>query len=221
MVVLLVILTIIIFLSVNFFVERKQKKTQAGVSPAVAPSLGSVFRMMPKGIFLQPEFTWSRILNDGDIALGIQPALLGLTGKPDEIVITAPGAQMQRGENLLEIRKGERVLGVKSPLNGKITAINETAVNAATCDSLSRHWLFVIQPDNIAGEIPTWMIAEKADAWIREKYRELREFFIRQQLSPSALPTLPDGGEIPVGILNEFDNDVWEEFEKTFCDTGK
>ena len=220
MVVLMVILTIVLGISVDYVIQRR-KQIGLASSPALGVSpISSTLSLLPKGIFLQPSMTWTKILDDGEIAVGIHPILMGVVGEPDAIELHEPGLQIAKGEGLINIRKGNHSLVLKSPVVGQIMAINSSVVEHPTWESLSKNWLFVLKPEQIANEIPQWQFAEKAETWTKTKLQQLKNFFAEQVPDNGLGLTLADGGDIPVGVLAHFDEDVWKKFETEFCETG-
>ena len=215
MVAIFVILTIIFFLGLDMLVRHRSEKK---VVPEVLP-LAHLSRLLPRGVFVQPNFTWSRILDDGNIALGIHPLLLGLTGKPDEITTLSTGEEALKGKSLLSIRKGERHLHLNAPTDGIIRRVNPDMKSIEQETDFENNWLFVIEPAHLSEELPGWMIAEKAEAWLGRKYQQIRDFLVGSGLNPEAGATLADGGDIPVGVLSELDEGIWHRFEVDFCNS--
>ncbi|MCB0287730.1 MAG: hypothetical protein KDE57_13820, partial [Calditrichaeota bacterium] len=96
MVVLMVILTIVLGISVDYVIQRR-KQIGLASSPALGVSpISSTLSLLPKGIFLQPSMTWTKILDDGEIAVGIHPILMGVVGEPDAIELHEPGLQIAK-----------------------------------------------------------------------------------------------------------------------------
>lgn len=216
MVILLLILTIILFFTVDYVIQRRREGSLASESLSTTLPLSRIFRMMPRGIFLQPSFTWSKILDSGDLAIGIQPVLIGLIGAPDEVVLAEPGENMPEGNVLLTLRKGNKSLQVRSPVSGTVEFVNPQIGKDTTPLDVSRNWLYILKSVDVAAEVPRWLIEKRAEQWIKEKYRQIRNFFIQLAPDTQVGATLADGGDIPLGILDKFDNTVWQHFEEKF-----
>lgn len=217
MVVLMVVLTICLFLVVDFFVQRRRQEGFAAQPDHRPFPLSATLRMMPAGIFLQRSFTWSRILDDGNVVVGVQPFLMGLVGQPDRVEILPSGVDVKKGDVIATLHKGAHTLHVRSPLDGMVNAINEEILEQATWNQLSQEWLLHFRPAHIGEEVPSWLIAEEATTWMRDQYRVVREYFTTQLPGAELGVTMADGGDIPVGILDAFEEDVWKQFEADFC----
>ncbi len=216
MVVLFVVLTIILFITADYIIQRRKKIGLASQPELKTLSLSRVFHILPAGVFLQPSFTWSKILDSGNLIMGIHPILMGLIGEPDEIEILHEGESVEKGDVLLKLRKGNKQLRVKSPVKGIVTALNGTVVNDANWENISQNWLYMIKPENVAQEVPNWLIADNSRTWINEKYQQIKGFFMNNLPQTQLGMTMADGGDLPVGILSQFDEKTWESFEKEF-----
>ncbi len=216
MVVLFVVLTIVLFITIDYFIQRKKKIGLASQPIPGTVSLSKVLSLVPNGVFVQPSFTWSKLLDSGNLMLGIHPILMGLVGDPDEIELLHQGQDIKKGQSMVRIRKGDKVLTVSSPVDGTITGLNGQVVEDATMDNMSRNWIYSIRPVNVSSEVSKWFVAEKAKSWIYERYNQMGKFF-REALPKSDLGiTMADGGDLPFGILSQFDENTWKKFEKQF-----
>ena len=147
---------------------------------------------------------------------GIHPVLLGLVGEPDGLDILPESKKLKKGEPLLKIQKDSKMLRVKAPVTGEITAVNQN-FKETPLENLGETWLYTMKPEKISQEVKNWLIAEKSGEWLREKFQRMTDFFM-QSLSQKKLGlTMTDGGEIPVGLLSQFDQKTWHDFEKKFC----
>lgn len=217
MVVLFVVLTIILFVTVDYFIQRRKKiGLAADVRPAYL-SLSKVAHLIPTGVFTQPTFTWSKILDSGNLMLGVHPVLLGLIGEPDEIELLKQSQEVNKGDNLLKLHKGKKEISVKSPVKGTITSINQDLLKDPTWENLSQNWIYCVRPVNVAEEIKNWLIAERAKDWINEKYQQIKNFFIyvapKTEMAEVGV-VMADGGDLPIGILSQFDEKIWNDFER-------
>ncbi len=214
MVAVFVVLTIVFFVAVDYFIQRKQKVGLAADPKLQRINLSQLLKMLPPGIFLHPTFTWSKLLDSGNLIVGINPVILGLIGEPDEIQLLKTGEKVQKGEVLLSLRKGDKVLHLKSPVSGIVTGINEQVLQDSTWENLSQSWLYSLKPEKVAQEIPNWYVAEKSQQWLQEKYQQIKSFLMGSLPGAHAGLTMADGGDLTVGILANFDKTVWKQFEQ-------
>lgn len=177
---------------------------------------------VPEGVFLQDGFTWSRVVPDGTVEVGVHPMLHGLVGSQTRFSLAEPGRHFDRGEPILEIGTGDRSARVRAPLSGKITARNRFASTELTDGdphSIDRAWLYRVQPDDLARDVPSWMIGRPATEWAGDRYGRIREYLQRAVADGEMGLALADGGEVPVGALAELDAEAWSDFEARFLNT--
>jgi glycine cleavage system H lipoate-binding protein len=181
-------------------------------------SLSKIGHMLPTGVFIQPSFTWGKVLETGNLMLGIQPMLMGLVGQADEIELMKQTATVIKGDILIKIRKGEKVLKIKSPVTGEIASVNNLLLEESDWKNLSQNWIFSIKPENIGSEIGNWYSAEQSSDWINNTFQQIKNF-LKLSIPHTQLGiTMADGGDIPVGILSQFDKKIWSSFEEKFIE---
>jgi len=213
----MVILTILLFIAIDYSIQKRKK---VGVLSQAFPgkvALSQVLSYLPDGVFLQPSFTWTKLLDSGNLLMGIHPVILGLIGEPDEIEMLKNGQGVKKGDTLLKIHKGEKILDVIAPISGTITGLNNRVMEDSTVEMVSQNWIYSMKPENVAAEVPNWMLAEKAKNWMNEKYAQMKKFFQESVTQTDMGITMADGGDLPFGILSQFDEKTWEKFENDFC----
>ena len=216
MVVLFVVLTVILFVTIDYFVQKRKKVGFAASQLSAPLPLSHIFGLVPGGVFLQRSLTWTKIQDNGELLLGINPILLGLVGQPDEIVLQTESGSVEKGDTLIEIRKAGKSLEMKSPIKGEITQFNTELSTEVNWESTSQNWLYKFKPLNVNEEIPNWLIAESAQTWLKEKYQQIKEFFMQNLPQTELGPALADGGDLPTGLLSEFDENTWKKFSSEF-----
>lgn len=214
-VLLFVFLTIILGLTVEYFLERKKKQDEVIQPQSRNLSLSRIIQMLPKGVFLQPSFTWSKILDTGNLMLGIHPFLLEIIGEPDRVETVQQGEKIRKGETLFTIHKNDKILRVKSPVTSTVITINPD-FHLVSEESMGQTWLYAMKPENVSAEIPGWFISEKSREWLNKKFQQMKGFFVQRQPQGQVGVTMADGGELPAGVLAKFDQKTWQDFEDRF-----
>jgi glycine cleavage system H lipoate-binding protein len=221
MVAVLVVVTMLALIALDYFVLRKWREAE-GAEDVPVPGLGpmsEVMRRPPAGVFVQPTYTWARIREDGDVLVGVHPMLLGLVGVPFELDLLPSGERIAAGEPLTRVGRAGHRLTIRSPVAGEITEVNHLIVGDAGWESPAAEngsWLYRIRPGQVTDLVDGSMIGERAMAWTREQYDKLRAFLLATAPTREIGMALPDGGEIPVGILSGMDDDVWQAVQREF-----
>lgn len=222
MVMVLVVLTFVVFIALDYFVFSRQHAEAAfpaHETRAAREPLPAVRQRMPAGIFLQPTFTWSRFGSAGETYLGVHPLLVGLVGDACEFECLAAGEHVAKGAPLVRLAHGGRRLTVRSPIAGRVEHVNPQVTGETRWRDLEENnggWLYRILPEAVAPEVPRWLTGEQAAEWTRRQYGQLRAY-LHDTLADGHLGfVMADGGELPVGILEDMDESVWAGLESRF-----
>jgi glycine cleavage system H protein len=238
MVAIFVLLTIMVFLGVDYLVLRAQRKRIArgelvrsvGLVPIpVDENLLPRRRQypvhdrgfaLPHGLFFDRGHTWVRVRPSGEVRIGVDDFVQALLGRIDGVEMPAIGQKVRRGAPLLKLRQGDRSAGFVSPVDGIVTAVNGTVVRAPEAlkqTPYQQNWLVTVQPTGLSATLKHLFIAEDALQWLRGELRRFRDFVsgVAPQVAVVG-ETLQDGGQPVDGLLERMGNDVWEKFEKEF-----
>lgn len=217
MTVLFVIATIILFLSADWILHRVRGRSLAPERPAAK----SHPIRLPEGIFFSPSHTWLSLFPSGKIRLGIDDFISSLVDMPDIKLLKNPGESIRRGDPLILLQEGGHTLTIRSPLSGKILAINEDLPgNPALLKErlFIDGWSYVIKPEKL-NEIKRMLIGAESQAWIRNEFRRLRDLFAGLSKNGSLQPAfLQDGGPPVAGVLRTMDDAVWKQLDREFLE---
>jgi glycine cleavage system H lipoate-binding protein len=223
MVMVLVVLTFVVFIALDYFVFSRRHAEASSPALATVESapgpLPAVRQRMPAGIFLQPTFTWSRLGRLGEVYIGVHPMLVGLVGDACELGFRSPGEHVAKGEQLVTLSFCGRHLTVRSPIAGRVEHVNKLVTGETRWRDLEHNnggWLYRIQPERVAEEVPRWLAGEQAAEWTRRQYGLLREYLQGAVADGHLGFVMADGGELPIGILADMDERVWAGLEDRF-----
>jgi len=217
MVVILVAATILALLAIDYFFinpKRAQKAEEMAIGEIIP--LSKTLRDIPAGVFLQPSFTWTKMKEDGTLTLGLHPLILGLIGPPYEIELLQDKEYIEKGDPLLRVNKNGRYMTISSPVEGEVVKFNQALLGETDWEHLNMSWLYRIKPQNVSEDLKTWQYSEDAGTWMNNRFQDVKSF-VYDKLAPTDVGmTMADGGDIPVGILSELDQDQWDEFKEKF-----
>ncbi len=212
MTVLLFISTIVAFLTIDYFVQRKKKTVP--VAETVRPRASTM--RIPAGIFFTKSHTWLSLFPSGKVQLGVDDFLARMFNKPQIEMLKTAGENVVKGEPIVRLKEGVNTIIVRSPLNGAIETVNNelqkhpVVMNEAM---FSEGWAYTIQPAN-SNDLRSFYLGENTRVWLKEEIGRLRDFFAH--LSTPSPVFMQDGGEIARGVLNNLNSDQCKKFEDEF-----
>lgn len=222
MTVLFVIATIFLFLTVDWFLERRRSRLGAVEAAAAAipqPAMDPYPVRVPDGIFFAPSHTWLNLYPSGKLRLGIDDFIARLVTRPEVILLKNAGEKVAKGEPIILLKENDHLLTVRSPLAGEILEANEElSRNPAYLRErlFGDGWGYTIKPETVS-ELKQMMIGGESRTWIRDEFRRLRNFFATQSTNGTLQPAfLQDGGTPAAGVLDTMDERVWHGFEEEF-----
>jgi glycine cleavage system H protein len=213
-------LLVLFFLAVFIVFLRLMASPRSTASAAVeyaAEFQGAI--PLHEGLFYGNGHTSSQLNKDGILSVGVSEFLKQVVGSIDSVNLPSAGTKVEKGDLLFTLSHKGRKLAVPSPVSGTIAAVNtrlgeEDRAIDLDADDL---WIVNMKPSNIAKEIPTLKIGEKAKAWLSGELGRLRDFLVAQSPEPAlAGQTLLDGGLPVKGVLHQLDDSAWEAFNDEF-----
>jgi glycine cleavage system H lipoate-binding protein len=215
MTVLLFLTIIIIFLGVDYVMQRKNKpapvtyQTQHNHDPLRVPS----------GIFFAPSHTWLTLFPSGNVRIGIDDFVLRMMKDPKLVLLKRAGTTVRKGEPLLQIKEELRTITARSPIDAEVVELNDTvqAHPEALRESLfSDGWAYTIRPKKIS-DLTGLFLGEQSRAWIQREFGRLRDFVAGFTQDGSLAPALmQDGGMVVEGVFKSFSDEQCQQFEQQF-----
>ena len=215
MVALFVIATFLLFLTIDYFIQRKAKPVEA---PVRATPHQERF-MIPRGYFFSPKHVWLEILGSGNARVGIDDFIQKVIGSIDSVRLVPARVAVKRGDPILTIRQNGREISLTAPVSGKVLAVNDLLVKSPELlkqDPYLTGWIATIQPENLNSEVKALNVAEEAASWLRKEVARFRDFINVRTPQLATGVTMLDGGLPILGALQGAEATVWKDFEREF-----
>ena len=227
MVAILVLLTIIAFLTVDYFAQQRVARLApvAGVATiGETPRPAADLLELPAGAFLAPGHVWMRLETDGTVRLGADRFAPGLLGGIDRCDVAMRGNDLRTGDPIAVLHHAGREVTLRSPVDGHVESVNTRLAAdpaAAREGDGSDAWLCTVRPRDVASALRRAKVAEEARDWLRQEVAALRDFLAGTMPRERALAaTLADGG-LPVdGLASHLDAKVWTALVARFFTEG-
>lgn len=231
MVAILVLLTIITCLTIDYFAERA-KLRHAVLAGAPMPDMLIPLPItlqapvdltrVPAGVFLGPGHAWMALEPAGDVRVGVDRLPLVLLGKVDGIEAASAGTEVRQGDRLALLRQGDRDIEIKSPVDGRVAAVNsELTPDRLAADPFGAGWILRVMPRETGAALRRLFVADEARTFLRNELAKLRDFLAGLSLAGQGSPafataTLPDGGLPVEGIARHLSAEQWQELVERF-----
>jgi glycine cleavage system H lipoate-binding protein len=232
MVAILVVCTIILFITADLVVQwlrRRRaspalalKSERSGAVDLLLPNLQPERFALPGGLFFHRGHTWANILFSGQVKVGVDDFFQKLIGRVDAITLPPVGVEVKEGQPFVAIRQGGRTAMLTAPVDGVVCAVNSELAKAPGLlkrDPYTRGWLVAVRPTNLSANLPRLTVGEGAMTWLNGELARLQEFLhITLTLDRDALvgATAADGGFMADGLLEHLDEVTWKEFQAKF-----
>jgi glycine cleavage system H protein len=175
---------------------------------------------VPADLWFHPGHAWVAA-GGGEpdvVTVGLDDFTAQVVGAPDALALPAVGAHVSQGARAWELRAGERTLGMVSPVEGDVVAVNEElgrSPQLAAEDPYGRGWLLKVH----APGRPRWqhnlLGAELASVWMRHSAERLRRL-----LAGDLGEVMADGGRPLRGFGRGLAPEEWASIARDFFLTG-
>jgi CheY-like chemotaxis protein len=198
--------------------DRLEKQLKPTVRLATAERPHEHEFVLPGGVFISAGHVWANVTVPGLVRIGMDDFARKMIGRIDAIEFPAKGSVVRKGERLFAIRQGERLAIFKSPITGKINSVNsELAQNLAWLEKqpYEKGWICSIKPDQLAAELESLKIGEKAATWYQQEIKRVREL-LAPESGKGHFGGVVEMASLVEGQLEEMDEKMWEKFAATF-----
>jgi CheY-like chemotaxis protein len=179
--------------------DAQRRPTVRVVAPSTAETAAAHEFCVPGGAFVSDGHAWARIEPGGQVRIGMDDFARKALRSVKEVEPPGLGKTIQRGEPLFAVKFQNRKVIFAAPLGGRVVRVNESLAlepQRTIQSPYDRGWVCLIQPVDLAGELPTLRIGKPVIEWYQEEVARLREF----------------GKSGPGGAEAE----DWDAFEKNF-----
>lgn len=224
MVALFVVATIIVFLVIDYFVQKAAKR-RAALAPA-ARSFAKPRFVIPKGYFFGKGHTWVELLPDGLTRVGLDDFVQKIVGPVSEVGRVPVDTVVKKGDRLFTIKQNGKEMWFHAPISGKVIAFNDDLTyspGAVRKEPYKGGWVMLIEPTDLAAEIKQLSIGNEAALWLKEEIKRFRNFISTQKeaLLAAGVPaqagvTLLDGGTPVDDVMEHSPQETWRKFEADF-----
>ena len=220
MAVLLVLITFVIFLTIDYIRNRNRVVEPAMLpepevvpAPRLQPSYVSGFEL-PGNLRYHLGHTWALQESPTLARVGLDDFAARLIGKCDSVVLPKRGQWVRQGEKLLTVIRDGNKAELVSPIEGEVTNVNE-AVGKDTSlpcrDPYGQGWLVSVMSPDVRTSFRNLLSGKLARQWMAEAASRLR---VKVPALAGALAQ--DGGLALKDLTSVIPNQSWSELTHEF-----
>lgn len=216
MVALLVVATILLFLTIDFLVQRATLRRALATwrerarGAALRPRPEVRPEALPGDVFVDATHTWLRVEASGFVTVGASPVAIAALGMPDALELHPPGSRVKAGAPLVTFESRGRTLTLRSPVDGIIEEVNEVAAMEPTA-TVDSPWLYRLRPRHLTEALRRMAVGDEARAWADGELRRLREAVVNLVPASSEVgATMLDGGAPDTALADCLDDEAWQ-----------
>lgn len=215
MVAVFVVLTFALFLLIDYFVLKAQRKEHPAFVTYQVFDKGSF--LLPDGFLLSSGHTWVKLLKDGLAVIGIDEFVLKAFKNITLKSVLPEGSFIKKGEILLEGVVGNNKIHFRSPIDGEIKFVSKNIEKLNVDDPYNTEYGITVVPKDFSQNSTALKSGKNGLNWLKEEFSRLKDFLTLHTSDPEVAGlTMADGGNIVEGVLSNFDEKTVNEFEKNF-----
>jgi glycine cleavage system H lipoate-binding protein len=194
---------------------NKPVSLNKSISPEMIPNIinFNAFKMA-EDYYYHPGHSWLRVNDQNVVTVGLDDFAVKLMGKPESILLPEKDQLVRQGDKAWSLKISGESIEMLSPVNGRVTEINEEALTNPSLVSDSpyeRGWLLKIEPSNISGNIKNLLKGNYAKAWLEETINSITSRF-----TGNLGVVMQDGGSPVEGFARELDTEKWDDIIKEY-----
>ena len=174
---------------------------------------------LPTDVALSPAHVWARVEGD-EATLGIDDLAQAALGPVASVELPTVGDSVERGWPLFALRRDDRAVMARAPLEGTVVAVNaalRAAPNRVNDAPFGAGWAVRIQGKGLRKQRRELIHGPAARDWFRQEVDRL----VLTLLSRDAAPTLPDGGRVARDLHDHIDDRLWPVVEASFFGSAR
>lgn len=220
MTVVLVVLTLAIFILIDYAWSRKRVMV---TEPKTISNFSSVPNAQPESISgirltgsirYHPGHTWALRESPTLVRVGIDDLAARMIGRAESVLLPKRGQWIRQGQKVISVFKDGIKTELVSPIEGEVTGVNEAVVNVpilVNSDPYGDGWLLTVISPDAETNFRNLLGGDLARRWMEEEERRLSS-----KMRPQAAAAARDNGNETSGLPLRASGESWPELVREF-----
>lgn len=223
MTVILMLLTLTVFLTIDYFLSRRK-------APAVAMEKAAAVELVPSPAPAEPVWVggyqlhddlryhpghmWVRPLSPTTAAIGVDDFARRLIGRAKSVSVPEVGTRLTAGRPTFHMNTEAGAANLVAPLDGEVVDVNsqlDEHPDLVTDEPYGRGWLCNIKSHDLAAGLRNLLGGSMARRWTEDSRERLG-----MQLVALSGSVLQDGGEPVADFAHHLPADDWKRLTREF-----
>jgi glycine cleavage system H protein len=174
--------------------------------------------LVPDNVELATNHTWYRANVDGTTTVGIDGLLSHVIGGIEGVLAPRIGQEVTPVLASIAVGVRGRSMKLSSALSGKVVDVNDEIFenpSLVLSDPYGKGWLMRVRTSQRHREDSGLFAVESPREWLRHQTALVRDFIAMH--GSQGTPAMLQEGGLPVqGVLQQFDQRLWDEFSRSF-----
>jgi len=217
MVAALVVATFVIFVTVDYYLQRRQpQEMEARRSEELKPGneIPSPMNIVggykvPAHFSYHPGHAWAMQESPQVVRVGLDDFAARLVGQIDTLDLPARGRWLRQGEQGWMVGRGSHRFNMLSPIEGEVVDVNPEILRdpgAVHRDPYGAGWLVAVKAPAVDGNLKNLLHGRLAQRWMEESVSTLHA-----RIDPTSEARLQDGGHAIGDVLSMVPEFQWEK----------
>lgn len=170
--------------------------------------------LVPRDYYIHNGHGWARVEYGGRIRIGLDDFGNRLVGKVQKFRLPSLGTRLDTGDESFILRRDEHEAGVRAPLAGVVTALNQKLLDHPECsqaDPYSGGWVMLIDPTELRSDLKELYFGLDSVKFIESEAERLLSLITDDPAAAAAT-----GGEPITDVYGAFRDMGWENLVKKF-----
>jgi len=170
--------------------------------------------LVPRDYYIHKGHGWARVEYGGRVRVGLDDFGNRLVGRVDKFRLPSLGTRFKTGEESFIMDREGNEAGVKTPLTGVVTAVNQKLMDypsGSNADPYSAGWVMLIDPMELKSDLKG--LAFGVDS---VKFIEAEAERLLSMISDDPKAAAATGGEPITDVYGAFKEKGWDNLVKKF-----